>query len=114
MYFDPSQLTLGQVSSTLRDFSIVAVLITVAWKARGWYELAVKFFDRLNRHMDSVEKAQASIQEGMQTLLANHLTHIEEDLARLTGRTPKRRVTDIKHEVVQAQAVVREPEIVQE
>lgn len=80
--FDPSQLTLGQVSSTLRDFSIIAVLVGGAWKARGLYEHGVKFFERLNRHMDTMES-------GMQTLLSNHLTHIEADLAQLTGRKPE-------------------------
>jgi hypothetical protein len=79
MLFDPSQLTLGQVSSTLRDFTVVGVLLTVAWKTRGVYEHAKNFFERLTTHMDVME-------EGMQTLLTNHLTHIEKDLKTLTGR----------------------------
>lgn len=77
--FDPSTLTLGQVSSTLRDFTVVGVLLTVAWKSRGVYEAAKHFFKRLTTHMDVME-------EGMQTLLTNHLTHIEKDLKTLTGR----------------------------
>jgi hypothetical protein len=80
--FDPSQLTLGQVSSTIRDLSIVAVLIGTAWKARGLYEEGVAFFKRCTRHMDIMEVS-------MNMLLTNHLSHIEKDLAKLTGRNPE-------------------------
>lgn len=79
MYFDPAQLTLGQVSSALRDFTIVGVLLTASWKARGGYEFVKNFFQRLTTHMDVMER-------GMQTLLNNHLTHIENDLKTLSGR----------------------------
>ena len=89
MYFDPAQLTLGQVSSTLRDFTVVGVLLTVAWKSRGWYDLATSFFQRLIHHMDLME-------QGMSTLLTNHLTHIEKDLDKLTRRQV--RATDVECE----------------
>jgi hypothetical protein len=78
--FDPSSLTLGQVSSTIRDFTIVGILLTLAWKARGWYEYGAQFFERLNTFMDTMER-------GMNLLLTNHLHHIEADLAKLSGRT---------------------------
>lgn len=77
--FDPAQLTLGQVSSALRDFAVVGFLIGVAWKSRGWYELAKDFFERLTTHMDTME-------DGMRTLLTNHLTHIEKDLRKMAYR----------------------------
>jgi hypothetical protein len=77
--FDPTQLTLGQVSSALRDFAVVGFLLTVAWKSRGGYEFVKKFFERLTTHMDVMEK-------GMDTLLTNHLTHIENDLKSLSDR----------------------------
>lgn len=80
MIFDPSQITLGQVSSTARDLAIVGTLITCAWKARGWYEAGASFFARCIKHMDVMEA-------GMKTLLENHMTHIEADLAKLTGRS---------------------------
>ena len=79
MYFDPAQLTLGQVSSALRDFTVVGVLLTVSWKARGMYEHLTQFFLRLTKHMDLMER-------GMRTLLENHLTHIERDLDSLARR----------------------------
>jgi hypothetical protein len=77
--FDPAQLTLGQVSSALRDFAVVGFLIGVAWKSRGWYELAKDFFERLTNHMDTME-------DGMEKLLSNHLTHIEADVRAMMRR----------------------------
>lgn len=77
--FDPSTLTFGQVSGTLRDFAIVGFLITVVWKSRGVYENVKDFFERLTKHMDVMET-------GMKTLLTNHLAHIEKDLKTLAGR----------------------------
>ena len=84
--FDPAQLTLGQVSSALRDFAVVGFLVSIAWKSRGWFEAGKKFFERLMVFMDTVEDDSAFIREGMQTLLHNHLTHIEADLKVISGR----------------------------
>ncbi len=68
--FDPSSITVGQISSSVRDFAIAGTLLTTAWKARGVYEKSVAFFDRTIKHMDAMEA-------GMNTLLTNHLAHIE-------------------------------------
>ena len=77
--FDPGALTLGQLSSSLKDFTIVAFLLGLAWKARGVYEAVTNFFNRTMKHMDAME-------HGMQTLLTNHLAHIEKDLKQMSGR----------------------------
>lgn len=80
--FDPTQITFGQVSSTIRDFTIIGVLVTAVWKARGWFEAGTNFFQRLNRHMDVMESK-------IDLLLTNHLKHIEADLAKMSGRKPE-------------------------
>lgn len=80
--FDPTQLTLGQISSSLRDFAVVGFLVGFAWKARGAFEDGKKFFERLTTHMDVME-------DGMNTLLTNHLTHIEEELKALYRKGEK-------------------------
>ena len=84
--FDPSTLTLGQVSSAIRDFTIVGILAGGAWKARGVFEGGKNFVKRLLTFMDTLEKDSAYIREGMQTLLTNHLTHIEADLRHIRHR----------------------------
>jgi len=77
--FDPAQLTLGQLSAAARDISIVGVLIGVSWKLRGVYESASNFFKRFVEHMEKMES-------GMNTLLTNHLAHMEEDLRNMAHR----------------------------
>ncbi len=84
--FNPSQITLGEVSSTIRDLSVVVGIFGIAWKSRGWLEAAKKFFERLTTFMDTVENDSAYIRQGMHTLLSNHLTHIEADLKKMTHR----------------------------
>lgn len=78
--FDPSTVTLGQVSSFVRDFSIIGTLAVVVWKARGIYESVTKFFDRTSRHMDVMEN-------GMNVLLTNHLPHLEAELKLLSNKS---------------------------
>ena len=77
--FDPASLTLGQVSSALRDFTVIGFLLTIAWKSRGVYEAAKNFFKRLTTHMEVMET-------GMNTLLHNHLFHMEADLRTMAHR----------------------------
>jgi len=77
--FSPGQLTFGEISSAVKDFAIVALIIKLAWSSRGIYEHGKAFFQRCVQHMDFMEI-------GMKTLLENHLKHIEADLAKLTGR----------------------------
>ena len=89
---DLANVTLGQVSSALRDFTVVGVLLTAAWKSRGVYETAKNFFARLTTHMNVMEK-------GMNTLLTNHLFHIEADLRKITHNQV--RATDIELEQYQ-------------
>lgn len=92
--FDPSAVTLGQVSSTIRDLSIVAVLVSVTWKARGMFESVTDFFERTTKHMDTMEA-------GMNKLLTNHLAHIEADLSKMAHRQV--RATDIEQSAYSAE-----------
>src|SRR6266478_2510376 len=75
--FDPSGITLGQVSSTIRDFSIVGTLVVMAWKARGVYESVSQFFDRTLKHMNTMEMFAT-------TVVDNHLKHIEDSLKQMS------------------------------
>lgn len=75
--FDPAGITLGQISSSVRDFAIVGTLVGLSWKARGAYEAVTQFFTRTMKHMDVMES-------GMTTLLTNHLAHIETAVERMS------------------------------
>lgn len=82
LMMNPSQWTLGEISSAVRDLGIFGALATVVWKSRGGYDIVKKFFLRCIEHMDTMEA-------GMKTLLENHVKHIEADLAKIAGRTPE-------------------------
>ena len=77
--FNPAQLTLGEIASTLRDLAIVAILLKAAWHSRGLYDDAKAFFKRCTLHMDYVEGS-------MKTLLENHLVHIEAGVTALAKK----------------------------
>jgi hypothetical protein len=77
--FDPSQVTLGQLSSAVRDWAIIGTLAVAVWKARGFYASGVDFFDRIDTHMTRMEMFANKA-------LNNHLSHIEHDLRVLSGR----------------------------
>lgn len=72
------QLTIGQVLSYARDFTIAGTLATVIWKFRGVWDACKNFVARIEKHMDVME-------DGMHTMLDNHMTHIERDLRKLAG-----------------------------
>ncbi len=88
--FNPAGITLGDVSSTFRDFSVVGFLLICAWKSRGVYESVNKFFKRTSDHMDSMETFA-------RTVVDNHLFHIEYDLKTLSGRKHDIAVTRNRH-----------------
>ena len=75
--FDPSSITLGQLSSSARDLSIVGTLVLGSWKARGIYEAFTHFFDRVTKHMDVMEN-------NISVLMTNHIVHIEESLKQMS------------------------------
>ena len=83
MFYGIQQLTVGEVTSTLRDFAIIGAMFPVfkfVWKIRGMYESIQNFFTRVTKHMDTMENfAQVAVR--------NHLNHMERDLRFLAGRT---------------------------
>lgn len=87
---DPTQLTLGQIASTIRDLSLVGTLLILVWKSRGVYESASNFFKRTSDHMDSMESFA-------RTVVDNHLKHIEQDLKTLSGRSQDQAITRNTH-----------------
>ena len=81
-----TSMSVGDLIANIRDFVFLAGILILGWKARALIQPAIDFFNnaqttmtRANQHFDVME-------EGMSTLLTNHLKHIESDLAKLTGR----------------------------
>lgn len=77
--FNPGALTLDELSSVLRNLTLVATLVIIGWKGRSWVQPAIDFFKeakefflRANQHMLTMEKQMA-------TLLDNHLSHLKNE-----------------------------------
>lgn len=76
---DITAFTIGEVLASLRDAFVILSVATLIWKARGWYQAGIDLKNRAVQHMDFMESS-------MQSLLGNHLNHIQEDLRTLSGR----------------------------
>lgn len=84
--FDPNGLTFGQVSSSLKDFTIVGLLLAVAWKARGKFDEMSNFITDIKQFMTRSTQHMKSVEDTLSVATTNHLTHIESDLRTLAGR----------------------------
>lgn len=77
--FDPSSMTVGQAISHIRDIVVIAGVLSTGWKLRGYLQKLLDFGNRCYEHMTYMEA-------GLNTLLNNHMKHIEADLKTIAGR----------------------------
>lgn len=56
--------------------AVIAGITTVAWRARGIWDDAKDFLTRVEEHMNSMEKFA-------QTVMSNHMYHMQEYLRQL-------------------------------
>lgn len=78
MIGNPEQ-SITMVLSWLREIMIIAGIGVLGWKSRGAFQSVIDFKDRVVRHMNAMEGFA-------ETVLENHLKHIEKDLSKLSGR----------------------------
>ena len=84
-----SQMSVGELLSSLRDITLILSMLTIGWKARAWIQPGIDFFKRANKFFDLGEAHIQRVESGMQILLNNHLSHIQSDLGHLSGREPR-------------------------
>lgn len=96
--FDPAQVTLGQVSSTIRDLAIIVAVLKVAWSARGMYGEAMDFIKRLKRFMVRMEKNTKATNAKLDLLLSNHLPHLQAELSKMSSGCLEEVVTETQSE----------------
>ena len=73
------ELSITMVLSWLREIMIIASIGVLGWKSRGAWQSVIDFKDRVVQHMTAMEGFA-------ETVVENHLKHIEKDLAKLSGR----------------------------
>lgn len=84
-----SQMTIGELISTIRDTVFILGVPYLGWKARSWIQPAIDFFKRANSFFDLSEAHIRRVESGMRVLLNNHLSHIQSDLGHISGRVPR-------------------------
>lgn len=84
--FDPSTVTLGQLSSAVRDWAIVGALLGFVWKARGWFAKVENLLDDGRTFITRVSDHMTQMETFADRALNNHLAHMQHDLRVLSGR----------------------------
>jgi len=79
--FNPGALTLGELSSALKDFGILTVCLTVGWKGRGLIQPGIDLFKKASTFFDRAEIHMTTMEGQMNLLLNNHLKHLKSDEA---------------------------------
>lgn len=82
--FNPSQLTIGELGSAVKDYGIFFSAIYAVWKLRGAVQPAIDLFKKASAFFDKADEQIAkgnafmmSMEKNMDTLLNNHLSHLK-------------------------------------
>lgn len=82
----PSQLTIGELSSAVKDYGIFVTVVVVGWKSRGAIQPLINFVKKVSDFIDKVDarferadKHMTLMETSMSTLLNNHLAHLKSD-----------------------------------
>ena len=90
---NPGSMTLNDLLGSIRDGLLVIGLFVMVWKARGAIQPAIDFFKdakdtmtRAREHMDIVEAGLSDLQNGMVTIMDNHLPHLQKGIDHIGKR----------------------------
>src|SRR5258708_23743741 len=53
--FNPGALTLGELSSAVKDFGILTICLTIGWKGRGLIQPGIDLFKKASTFFDRAE-----------------------------------------------------------
>src|SRR6267142_350534 len=73
-------ITLGQIITYGRDLSIAGVILKIGWEARGAIDSVKDFFANVGGFMTSVSTKLDTLNTNVNTVMTNHLHHIDEKL----------------------------------
>lgn len=83
---NPSQWTIGELSSAVKDYGIFVTVVVVGWKSRGAVQPLIDFVKKVSEFIDKVDarferadKHMLTMETSMSTLLNNHLAHLKSD-----------------------------------
>lgn len=80
----PSQVTIGELSSAVKDYGIFITVVVVGWKARAIVQPCIDFVKKVSEFIDKVDtrferadKFMVNMDANMDLLLNNHLSHLK-------------------------------------
>lgn len=77
--FNPGTMTLGELSSALKDFGILFAVLTIGWKGRGLIQPGIDLFKKASLFFDRAETHMTTMESQMNLLLNNHLKHLKSE-----------------------------------
>jgi hypothetical protein len=80
------QMTIGEAIASLRDISFICGTVYLGWKIRSWLQPLFDFFREASSFFRIARIHMTQMEMGMDTLLGNHLHHIQADLGHISGR----------------------------
>lgn len=101
------QVTIGQIISYGRDLAIAGTILKLGWEARGVIESVKNFFKDVGGFMKSVEAKLDTLNKNVNTVMSNHLQHIDEKLDLIaSGKPANDKVSSYHYERLAADSAV--------
>lgn len=93
------QITVGQIITYGRDLAIAGTILKLGWEARGVIESIKTFFKDVGGFMTSVEDKLDTLNTNVNTVMTNHLHHIDEKLDLIaSGKSANDKVSTYHYE----------------
>jgi hypothetical protein len=76
--FNPGGITLAELSSAVRDLTIIGVLLSLGWKSRALVQPIIDFFNESKDFFSKANHHMIFMETSMGSLLNNHLAHLKQ------------------------------------
>lgn len=84
--FNPGSLSIGDISSAVKDYGIFVTVLFLGWKGRGIIQPGIDLFKKLSGFIDKIDSRlpradqhMAFMEGSMHQLLNNHLAHLKTE-----------------------------------
>lgn len=100
-------ITIGQIITYGRDLSIAGVILKIGWEARSVVQVVKDFFNNVSTFMKAVTEKLDTLNTNVNTLMNNHLQHIDQKLDLIaSGKPANDKVSSYHYERLAADSTV--------
>lgn len=83
---NPSQWTIGELSSAVKDYGIFVTVVVLGWKGRAAIQPCIDLFKKASAFFDRADKHMTQMESDMSLLLNNHLSHLKQSQPELDSK----------------------------